>query len=121
MWFLRLLDNDIGFENQDGWTFMSDKQKGLIPAFDNLFPNAENRFCVRHLQKKNSLWAVTKATRVEEFKRCMEYFKKIDHNTYVWLAKKPEQHWSNAYFSTVSNSVLAYYRSQEQMVKYFDS
>lgn len=49
MWFLRLLDNDIGFENQDGWTFMCDKQKGLIPAFENLFPNAENRFCVRHL------------------------------------------------------------------------
>ncbi|XP_075489632.1 uncharacterized protein LOC142528465 [Primulina tabacum] len=25
MWFMRLLDNDIVFENRDGWTFMSDK------------------------------------------------------------------------------------------------
>ncbi|XP_073067180.1 uncharacterized protein [Primulina eburnea] len=37
MWFLQLLNNDIGFENEDGWTFMSDKQKGLIPAFENLW------------------------------------------------------------------------------------
>ncbi|KAL0396443.1 UNVERIFIED_CONTAM: hypothetical protein Scaly_0092700 [Sesamum calycinum] len=49
MWFLRLLDRDLGFENDHNWTFMSDKQKGLIPAFEALFPNAENRFCVRHL------------------------------------------------------------------------
>ncbi|XP_073067176.1 uncharacterized protein [Primulina eburnea] len=37
MWFLQSLNNDIGFENEDGWTFMSDKQKGLIPAFENLW------------------------------------------------------------------------------------
>ncbi|XP_075520701.1 uncharacterized protein LOC142553992 isoform X2 [Primulina tabacum] len=113
MWFLQLLNNDIGFENEDGWTFMSDKQKGLIPAFENLFPNAENRFCVRHLYTnmkhdgfrgvgiKNALWAAARATRVEEFKRRMEDLKKINHDAYIWLSKKPEQHWSKAYFSTI--------------------
>lgn len=49
IWFLQLLDNDIGFEDQHAWTFMSDKQKGLILSFEHLFPNIENRFCVRHL------------------------------------------------------------------------
>ncbi|XP_073024205.1 uncharacterized protein [Primulina eburnea] len=39
MCFLRLLDNNIGFEDQNGWTFKSDKKKSLIPAFENLFPN----------------------------------------------------------------------------------
>ncbi|XP_075481378.1 uncharacterized protein LOC142522108 [Primulina tabacum] len=113
MWFLQLLNNDIGFENEDGWTFMSDKQKGLIPAFENLFPNAENRFCVRHLYTnmkhdgfrgvgiKNALWAAARATRVEEFKRRMEDLKKINHDAYIWLSKKPEQHWFKAYFSTI--------------------
>ncbi|XP_075474846.1 uncharacterized protein LOC142505652 [Primulina tabacum] len=113
MWFLQLLNNDIGFENEDGWTFMSDKQKGLIPAFENLFPNAENRFCVRHLYTnmkhdgfrcvgiKNALWAAARATRVKEFKRRMEDLKKINHDAYIWLSKKPEQHWSKAYFSTI--------------------
>ncbi|XP_073138973.1 uncharacterized protein [Henckelia pumila] len=113
VWFLRLLDNDIGFENQHGWTFMSDKQKGLIPAFESLYPDAENRFCVRHLLSnmkatsfrgvaiKNSLWAAARATRVEEFKIRMEDLKKIDENAYAWLAKKPEHHWCKAFFSTI--------------------
>lgn len=113
MWFLRLLDNDIGFENQEGWTFMSDKQKGLIPAFENLFPNAENRFCVRNLytninndgfrvvEIKNALWTAARAARVEEFKRRMEDLKKIDQNVYAWLVKKSEQHWSKAFFSII--------------------
>ncbi|KAK4382949.1 hypothetical protein Sango_2824100 [Sesamum angolense] len=43
MWFLRLLDRALGFENDQNWTFMSDKQKCLIPAFEALFPNAKNR------------------------------------------------------------------------------
>ncbi|XP_073119764.1 uncharacterized protein [Henckelia pumila] len=113
VWFLRLLDKDIGFENQHGWTFMSDKQKGLIPAFESLYPDAENRFCVRHLLSnmkaagfrgvaiKNALWAAARATRVEEFKRRMEDLKKIDGNAYAWLAKKPEHHWCKAFFSTI--------------------
>ncbi|XP_073030769.1 uncharacterized protein [Primulina eburnea] len=92
MWFLRLLDNDIGFENEDGWTFI---------------------FCVRHLYTnmkydgfrgvaiKNALWAAARATRVEEFKMRMEDLKKINHDANIWLAKKPEQHWSKEYFSTI--------------------
>lgn len=31
------------------FTFMSDKQKGLISAFEKIIPCVENRFCVRHL------------------------------------------------------------------------
>jgi len=34
-WFLTLLDEDLGIsQNPFAWTFISDKQKGLIPAFD---------------------------------------------------------------------------------------
>ncbi|XP_073126653.1 uncharacterized protein [Henckelia pumila] len=113
IWFLQLLDNDIVFEDQHAWTFMSDNKKGLVPAFEQLFPNAENRFCVRHLHSnmkhdgfrgvaiKNALWAAARATRVEVFNKRMEQLKKIDENAYKWLAKKPEHHWSKSYFSTV--------------------
>ncbi|KAI3443654.1 hypothetical protein Pfo_000319 [Paulownia fortunei] len=65
--FFTLLDNDIGFKNQYAWTFMSDKQKRLIPAFESLFPDIENRFS-------------TRATRIEEFKVRMEYMKELDEN-----------------------------------------
>ncbi|XP_012842534.1 PREDICTED: uncharacterized protein LOC105962758 [Erythranthe guttata] len=111
IWFLNLLNADIGFENEHNWTFMSDKQKGLIPAFETLFPNAENRFCVRHLHSnmkrdgftglaiKTALWGAAKATRVEEFNRKMQELRDIDEDAYQWLVKKPPQNWTRSHFS----------------------
>ncbi|KAG8374214.1 hypothetical protein BUALT_Bualt11G0107800 [Buddleja alternifolia] len=112
MWFLNLLDGDLGIsENQYRWTFMSDKQKGLIPAFESLFPDAENRFCVRHLHTnmkkdgfggmavKNALWAAARASRIEEFGRRLEELKAIDELAYSWLVKKPPNQWSRSHFS----------------------
>ncbi|KAG8386501.1 hypothetical protein BUALT_Bualt03G0155100 [Buddleja alternifolia] len=40
-----------GIERPDAFTFASDKQKGLIPAFELVFPRAENRFCMKHLDE----------------------------------------------------------------------
>ncbi|KAB2612163.1 hypothetical protein D8674_036843 [Pyrus ussuriensis x Pyrus communis] len=34
VWLLELLAADLGIVNQRAWTFISDKQKGLIPAFE---------------------------------------------------------------------------------------
>lgn len=41
--------NDLEIEEQYLWNFMSDKQKGLIEAFDLVLPGVSHRFCVRHL------------------------------------------------------------------------
>ncbi|KAM5585145.1 hypothetical protein ABKV19_004510 [Rosa sericea] len=50
IWFLELLANDLDIRSDGaGWTFISDKQKGLLPAFEVVLPSAEHRFCVRHL------------------------------------------------------------------------
>ncbi|KAL3632957.1 hypothetical protein CASFOL_025941 [Castilleja foliolosa] len=112
-WFLNLLKNDIGIVNADCWTFMSDKQKGLIPAFDGLFPTAANRFCVQHLHSnmkkdgflgqaiKNTLWAAARAPRVEEFKMRMEKLKNLDKKAYDWLVQKPPSQWARSHFSEV--------------------
>ncbi|XP_049397413.1 uncharacterized protein LOC125861595 [Solanum stenotomum] len=48
-WFLTYLMNDLEIEEQYLWTFMSDKQKGLIEAFDLVLPGVSHRFCERHL------------------------------------------------------------------------
>ncbi|XP_042012221.1 uncharacterized protein LOC121760648 [Salvia splendens] len=75
-WFVRNLSIDLNIENSGSWTFMSDKEKGLIAALDELMPSAEKRFCIRHLWKnlcktttikggpelKDLLWNVAKAT-----------------------------------------------------------
>ncbi|KAK1358164.1 hypothetical protein POM88_051420 [Heracleum sosnowskyi] len=41
--------DDVGIFNSGAWTFISDRQKGLINALENVVPNAEHRFCVMHL------------------------------------------------------------------------
>ncbi|XP_076938559.1 protein FAR1-RELATED SEQUENCE 6-like [Bidens hawaiensis] len=49
-WFLECLGDDLDINNRSKFTFMSDRQKGLIQAVDKLFPSAEHRFCVRHIE-----------------------------------------------------------------------
>ncbi|XP_051149258.1 uncharacterized protein LOC127263977 [Andrographis paniculata] len=80
LWFLEWLKRDLDIEDGYNWTFTSDKQKGLISAFESILPQAENRFCVRHLHTnikrdgyasiavKRLLWAAAKATTIPEFK-----------------------------------------------------
>ncbi|CAL2260830.1 unnamed protein product [Prunus armeniaca] len=48
-WFIDLLAKDVDIVNSYEWTFISDKQKGLPGAFEDIVPNVETRFCVRHL------------------------------------------------------------------------
>ncbi|KAL6508652.1 hypothetical protein OROGR_023363 [Orobanche gracilis] len=49
-WFLEYLQEDLDIpEHATNFTFMSDKQKGLINAVESLFPDAEHIFCVVHL------------------------------------------------------------------------
>ncbi|KAL3640152.1 hypothetical protein CASFOL_015120 [Castilleja foliolosa] len=110
-WFLTLLEGDIGIVNPSSWTFMSDKQKGLIPAFENLFPTADNRFCVQHLHSnmkkdsflgqaiKNTLWAAARAPRIEEHRLKMEKMKFLDKKAYDWLVQKPCKQWARSHFS----------------------
>ncbi|KAI5349022.1 hypothetical protein L3X38_001909 [Prunus dulcis] len=49
IWFLKLLVKDIELENQFGFIFISNKQKGLLEAFEAVVPNCDHRFCSRHL------------------------------------------------------------------------
>ena len=37
-WFLQKLKEDLGIDNTYTWTIMTDKQKGLIPAVQQVFP-----------------------------------------------------------------------------------
>ncbi|GJU18782.1 mutator type transposase [Tanacetum coccineum] len=48
-WFLNLLREDLGIEANFNYTFISDKQKGLIQAILSVFPSAEHKYCVRHI------------------------------------------------------------------------
>ncbi|KAK4382856.1 hypothetical protein Sango_2831300 [Sesamum angolense] len=48
-WFLTELLKDLGGTEQSyRWTFISDRQKGLLDAVKQLAPHSEHRFCLRH-------------------------------------------------------------------------
>ncbi|KAH7850083.1 hypothetical protein Vadar_027656 [Vaccinium darrowii] len=96
----QLVGEDLGIVNSHAWTFMSDKQKGLIDAVSELFPNASHRFCVRHLYNnfkgnfkglvlKDILRKAARATSIPAFRNAMEEMKKADLNAYKWLYGRP--------------------------------
>ncbi|XP_034208179.1 uncharacterized protein LOC117621734 [Prunus dulcis] len=81
--FIDLLAKDVDIVNSHGWAFISNKQKGLPGAFEDIVPNAETRFCVRHLWDnfnktykgkvlRDQLWTCARATNVPCFKYQME-------------------------------------------------
>ncbi|XP_025653305.1 uncharacterized protein [Arachis hypogaea] len=53
-WFLELLLSDLGEYETKNLCFISDMQKGLIPAVKELVPTVLHRFCVWHLWRNFS-------------------------------------------------------------------
>ncbi|KAK4386084.1 hypothetical protein Sango_2479000 [Sesamum angolense] len=110
-WFLEFLKGDLNVVRDDTYTFISDKQKGLIPAFESVFPGATNRFCVRHLHNnmktagfrglafKKTLWNAARATTLHEFNLRMEEMGHLDPKDVDWLSDKPPEHWSRSHFN----------------------
>lgn len=112
-WFLALLRTDLEItrEAQEQLTFISDKQKGLLPAFEEILPNVSHRFCVRHLHGnmkvagfmgkaiKDALWAAAKATTVNSFTEAMAELKNLHVEAYEWLGDKHPSEWSRSHFT----------------------
>ncbi|CAL2254955.1 unnamed protein product [Prunus armeniaca] len=93
IWFLELLIEDLKIENGKAWVFMSDKQKGLIPAIETLLPTTKHKMCVRHLYSnfktehaglalKNILWAATRATIIPWYEVEMDKMKEQDEEAW---------------------------------------
>ncbi|XP_078442368.1 uncharacterized protein LOC144712064 [Wolffia australiana] len=82
-WFIQLLMNDLGMVDGNGWTIISDQQKGLENAVSYLLPHAEHRNCARHIYAnwkkkghsieilKNLFWKAVKCTTHEDFQQIM--------------------------------------------------
>ncbi|KAL4557735.1 hypothetical protein LXL04_035923 [Taraxacum kok-saghyz] len=81
-WFLECLGDDLELYSNSNFTFISDRQKGILPAIAELYPSAEHRFCLRHIHEnmrkpyqtdeyKDHLWKCATATTIPEFEKCM--------------------------------------------------
>ena len=88
-WFMELLREDLGLEDDNGVALSSDQQKGLIYAIKNALPYAEHRMCARHifanLQKRYKqmgslhkvFWKCARAYNEQVFKKHLEKMKNI--------------------------------------------
>ncbi|KAL0295982.1 UNVERIFIED_CONTAM: hypothetical protein Sradi_6650300 [Sesamum radiatum] len=53
IFFFEHLSNMVGcFSHDRPWTFMSDRQKGLMETINEVIPHAIHRKCVRHIYAK---------------------------------------------------------------------
>ncbi|XP_052623814.1 uncharacterized protein LOC111889772 [Lactuca sativa] len=109
-WFLDNLGDDLDLGRNSNFTFISDRQKGLHTAVEQLFPNDEHRYCIRHIHNnmrkrwrqteyKDHLWRCASATTIPEFEHLMKEFSQYDKETCEWLKQIPPKHWARSHFS----------------------
>ncbi|XP_074343713.1 uncharacterized protein LOC141687377 isoform X2 [Apium graveolens] len=90
-WFIGLLKDDLRISNAATYTFISDRQKGLVNALESHVPEAEHRFCVMHLYRnlhkehksigvRRLMWCAARATTEYFFKMHMDELKKGNGN-----------------------------------------
>ncbi|GJX20452.1 chloroplast stem-loop binding protein of 41 kDa b, chloroplastic [Tanacetum coccineum] len=102
-WFLQCLGDDIDLHPISNFTFISDRQKGIIPTIKTVFPSVEHRYCLRHIHEnmkqgwcehayKDLLWRSASATSVKEFEKCMLKLKKMNPKAREWLNKITPEH-----------------------------
>ena len=108
-WFVKLLRQDIDAGDGRAWTIISDRQKRLLNVVAELFPAAEHRFCVRHMQNnfkqkypgrslKDKMWCAARAPNVQKFNEYMEQVNSELPAAFDWLAEVPTHHWSRPAF-----------------------
>ncbi|XP_052625748.1 uncharacterized protein LOC111897900 [Lactuca sativa] len=109
-WFLDNLGDDLDLGRNSNFTFISDRQKGLHTAVEQIFPNAEHRYCIRHIhdnmrkrwrqtEYRDHLWRCASATTIPEFEHLMKEFSQYDKEACEWLKQIPPKHWARSYFS----------------------
>ncbi|GKC40235.1 mutator type transposase [Tanacetum coccineum] len=85
-WFLSCLEDDLDLYYNSNFTFIIDRQKGLLPALQDPFPADEHKYCVRHIHDninliykgghyKELLWKCATAITVVALERAMDEFK----------------------------------------------
>ncbi|ONI27070.1 hypothetical protein PRUPE_1G066000 [Prunus persica] len=102
----------IAFGARNGWVIITDKQKVLRKATEDLVSSAKHRHCVRHrhanfrtpghcnLALRQILWAATRATIVPWWEAEMEKIRDLSRKAYKWLDDRPANHWSISHFKT---------------------
>ncbi|XP_024014196.1 uncharacterized protein LOC112088162 [Eutrema salsugineum] len=116
-WFFKLLKADFNLQEGQGYTIISDRQKGLLNAVQNVFPHIEHRMCARHIygnlkklfpnqsDMKALFWRVAESFTEPEYRANIESVKNYDIRLYEAMMEKNPQNCSLAYFSPAASCV----------------
>ncbi|KAG8387639.1 hypothetical protein BUALT_Bualt02G0042300 [Buddleja alternifolia] len=105
----------IGSHDERGWVFLFDRQKGLIEAVASLAPNAEHRYCLRHMynnfkarfkgeELKRLFWRAASTYNVRQDLRVMSEIQRVypkrgqEQTPYEWFSAIPSTHWARCFF-----------------------
>ena len=108
-WFLTTLRDDLNIINTSPFTIMSDKQKGLLNAVIKVWPDAEHRFCVRHIYQnfhekhkevlKQDLWAIARSTSKQKWRANCQKMDEHCAEAFHWTKRLNPKTWVKAFFS----------------------
>ncbi|XP_017431917.1 uncharacterized protein LOC108339290 [Vigna angularis] len=122
-WFLELVDEDIGGEAVHvSLTFISDQQKGLMQAFEEVLPRVDHWFCVRHLyanfrkkfpskQLKRMMWKAATTTHPQAWETEMRKLKEVNLEAFQYLIKIPPRFTTTAKCDTLVNNMSEAFNS----------
>ncbi|KAF8408354.1 hypothetical protein HHK36_007503 [Tetracentron sinense] len=108
--FLHYLHTIIGtVTHQRPMCFMTDRQKGIVEAINEIIPEATHRVCCRHLYNnfkkrfpglklRNFFWVAARAYNNRVFNFAMDKMKRERKEAYEWLMEKPMHSWSRHAF-----------------------
>ncbi|XP_058782950.1 uncharacterized protein LOC131657557 [Vicia villosa] len=110
-WFINLLLEDLQSVNNVSYAFISDQQKGLVPAVQGVSEHVEQRLCVKHLygnwKKKFSglvlkevFWSAARATTIPEWERAMIRLKALNEDAWKDINEIPARFWSRSHYKT---------------------
>ncbi|KAL0334130.1 UNVERIFIED_CONTAM: hypothetical protein Sangu_1569200 [Sesamum angustifolium] len=104
--FFQALDEMLGgFAVDRPWTFMSDRQKGLLECINDMVPHAINRRCARHLfanfkqhfsgmPLKKYFWQACRSYNEEGFNSAMKKIQEFKPGAAEWLMKIDVSMWA---------------------------
>ncbi|XP_026456001.1 uncharacterized protein LOC113356969 [Papaver somniferum] len=110
--FLNLI-KDMLLEHPAPLTFISDRQKGLIPALQIVFPSNITRYCFRHMYEnfktkhkgvhmKTLAWGAAKAYRDTDHTRFMALMEKDNKKAHQWFEDVSTIQWARSTFDHTS-------------------
>ena len=107
-YFLFNLLQAIPEMGSEGMTLMSDRDKGLVKASENLPVTIIRAYCCQHLKENlvtahgrglsNLFWAVARAPSVESFEAAMMKIQEVKQTAEVYLRNVDPTLWAKAYF-----------------------